>query len=110
MVKGYRIEKFEDISIFVDRINNFNEKNIECTDHTFFRLSEKQRKAFACDELKRILINEIPLRVGIQYNGNYAAYYKYKENRIIKIIINFKPTLIRIVTFMILSQEQLPRG
>lgn len=109
MVKGYRIERFEDVSIFAEKMKNFDENTIECTEHTFFRLSEKQRKVFTCDTLKSFLLSEIPLRVGIQYNLNYAAFYKYKEGNIIKIVISFKPIFIRIVTFMILGKEQLPR-
>lgn len=110
MVKGYRIEKFEPVEIFKERMKNFNESTIECTNHTFFRLSEKQRKVFTYDELKRILLNETPLRVGIQYNGNYAVFYQYKDkSTIIKIVISFKAMLIRIVTFMVLHTAQLPR-
>lgn len=107
--KGYRIAEFEDIEVFRNRMKNFDENSIECTDHTFFRLSEKQRKEFTCDMLKNFILNEIPLRVGIQVNRNYAVYYKYPNNRIIKIVISFKPSLVRTVTFMILDKEQLPR-
>lgn len=107
--KGYRIAEFEDIEVFRNRMDNFNTNSIECTDHTFFRLNKKQRNEFTCDMLKNFLLNEIPLKVGIQVNRNYAAYYKYPNNRIIKIVISFKPTLIRTVTFMILDKEQLPR-
>lgn len=39
MVKGYRIEKFESVEIFKERMKNFNENIIECTSHTFFRAS-----------------------------------------------------------------------
>ena len=107
--KGFRIAEFEDIGVFRERMKNFDTKSIECTDHTFFRLSTKQKKEFTCDALKSFLLNEISLKVGIQVNGNYAIYYKYPANRIIKIVTSFKPNLIRIVTFTILGKEQLPR-
>ncbi len=104
------IERFEDISVFKERIKNFNEDAIECTTHTFFRLSEKQRKVFTCNELKKVLLNEIPLKVGIQRNQNYAVYYKYREQRLLKIVLSFKPSKIRIVTFYIVDKGQMPRG
>lgn len=107
--KGFRIAEFEDIGTFRGRMKNFDAHNIECTDHTFFRLSEKQRKEFTCDALKSFLLNDIPLKVGIQVNGNYAVYYKYPENRILKIVMAFHAALIRIVTFKILDKNQLPR-
>ena len=107
--KGYKIEKFEDIEVFVNRMKDFDVKTIECTDHTLFRLSEKQRKEFTCDILKNFLLNEIPLKVGIQANTNHAVYYKYPQNRIIKIVISLKTNMIRIITFMVLDKEQLPR-
>ena len=109
MVRGYRIETFEDVSVFQNRMINFDENSIECTHHTFFRLSEKQRKVFTCDELKRFLLNETALKAGVQYNKNYAVYYKYKEQRLLKIILSFKPNKINIVTFKILDKGQLPR-
>ena len=110
MVRGYRIEKFEDIEIFISRIKDFAENDIECTPHTLFRLSEKQRKVFTCDELKKSLMNEVPVKVGIQHNKNHAIYYKYKDQKILKIIVSFKPSKVRIVTFYILDKNQLPRG
>lgn len=109
MPKGYMIEKIEDASVFVSKMRSFDENSIECTPHTLFRLSEGQRKVFACDILKGILLNKVPLKVCIQYNGNYATYYKYKEQSIIKIIVSIKTTFIRIVTFMIVAESQIPK-
>lgn len=109
MSKGYRIAEFEDIEVFHGKMKNFTNDTIECTDHTFFRLSEKQKKEFTCDALKSFLLNEVPLKVGIQVNKNYAVYYKYPNNRIIKIVASLKPNVVRIITFMILDKEQLPR-
>lgn len=111
MIKGHRIESFEDVAIFFERISSFDSAAIECTSHTFFRLSEKQRKIFTCDALKEILLNKMPLKVGVQYNGNYAVFYKAKEKlHVIRIILDFKPAQISIVTFYIIDVEQMPRG
>ena len=110
MGKSYRIEKFEPVSVFRKRMKYFDENTIECTSHTLFRLSEKQREVFRCEKLKHFLLEENPLKVGIQYNGNYAVYYKFKGQKIIKIIISFKTNRIRIITFYILHEKQLPRG
>ena len=107
--KGFRIVKFEDNGVFHERMKNFDSHSIECTNHTFFRLSEKQKKELTCDVLKNSLLNDIPLKVGIQANGNYAVYYKYAGNTVLKIVISVKPVLIRTVTFTILNKEQLPR-
>jgi hypothetical protein len=109
MAKGYMIEKFEEESVFIERMKNFDEDTIECTSHTLFRLSEKQRKIFTCDVLKRFLLDNEPLKVGIQYNGNYAVYYNFKGKQLMKIILSVKPDKIRIVTFKILDKSQLPR-
>lgn len=110
MAKGYRIEQFEDADIYCSRMKNFDEKTIECTKHTLFRLSEKQRKIFTCEEIKKFLLHENPLAVAIQYNGNYAVYYKYKEQKLIKVIISIRATFIRIIMFMIVEKEQMPKG
>jgi len=76
-------------------MQNIDEEEIECTKHTLFRLSQKQRQVFNCEELKRILLHETPIRVGVQYNGNYAIYYRSeKRPGIIKIIINIGPAKI----------------
>ena len=103
------IEKFEGESVFVERMKNFNEDTIECTSHSLFRLSEKQRETFTCDVLKGFLLDNEPLRVGIKYNRNYAVYYNFKGKQLLKIILSVKPDKIRIVTFKILDKSQLPR-
>src|SRR3989338_600317 len=103
------IGKFEPIEIFLLRIRSFSEASIDCTSHTFFRLSQGQRKVFGCETLKNILFNEMLIVVAIQHNQNYAIYYKYKDQKVIKIIISIKPTFIRIVTFIIITIDQVPR-
>ena len=72
--------------------------------------SSQQKEYFTCDMLKNFLINQVPLVVGIQYNENYAVYYTFKEGKIIKIILSFKPDTIKIVTMVIVEKWQLPRG
>ncbi|MCK4670503.1 MAG: hypothetical protein KAT43_04830 [Nanoarchaeota archaeon] len=109
MIKGHRIEKKEEIETFLERIRHYTKDQIECTKHTFFRLSEKQRKIFKSEDIKRILLESTPLLVGIQFNGNYATFYKFKENKIIRIALDIIPQKIEVVTFMILDKYQVPR-
>ena len=109
MIKGHRIEKEEDIEIFLDRIGQYNKDQVECTKHTFFRLNEKQRKVFKCVDIKGIILDSSPLLIGIQFNGNYVIFYKFKENKIIKITLDIMPMKIAVVTFVILDKNQIPR-
>ncbi len=109
MIRGHRIEKREDIRKFLQTIGYYTEDNIYCTQHTFFRLSEKQRKVFKCENLKEFLLEKQPILVGIQYNNSYTAFYDYKENKVIRIILDIKPKEIQIVTFYIIDKKQLPR-
>ncbi|MEW5955950.1 MAG: hypothetical protein AB1626_05460 [Candidatus Micrarchaeota archaeon] len=111
MLKGHRIERFEDVDEFLEGLKNLREADVECTPHTFFRLSEKQRKLFTEGELKHLLFCERPLRVGIQCNGNHALYYKHKDkSTVIKVIVSFKPAAASIITFYVLDISELPRG
>jgi len=70
-----KIKKKVEVKEFLDFLKDYSSENIECTQHPFFRLSEKQRKIFTCDELKRILTKETPFLVGLQNNDNYAVFY-----------------------------------
>ncbi|MBA3064644.1 MAG: hypothetical protein KJ646_02390 [Nanoarchaeota archaeon] len=108
MFNETKIEKKIDIKEFLDFINDYKEEQIECTEHTFFRLSEKQRKIYTCNKLKRIITKEKPFLAGIQYNKNYAVFYKYK-NRNLKIIVNLDNTKIKIVTFYFIEEWQIPK-
>ncbi len=99
-MNGHRIEKFEDVEVFLQRIANIEDSEIECTGHTLFRLSENQRKIFTCKELKNIVRFETPLKVGIQYNGKML---------VIKIIMHVSPGSINIVTFYNIPISQIPR-
>ncbi|MBI3412537.1 MAG: hypothetical protein HY051_00460 [Candidatus Aenigmarchaeota archaeon] len=109
MERRHRIEKFEDVASFKERVKYYNETDIECTSHTFFRLSEKQRKIFTCYKIAEFLLYKTPAKVGVQYNQNYAVFYDYKERRILKVVIRLMPNKINIVTFYILDSRQLPR-
>jgi len=60
MLDKTKIKKNVSVREFLGFLKEYNKNQIECTEHTFFRLSEKQRKIFTCDELRRILINENP--------------------------------------------------
>lgn len=45
-VKGHKIERIMPIETFIDMISTYKEGEIVCTEHTFFRLGERQRKLF----------------------------------------------------------------
>lgn len=109
MNRGSTIERFEDRDVYCARIKNFNETTIDCTKHTFFRLGQKQREIYTCDMLKKIILNERPVKVGIQRNRNFASYYRHKK-KLLKIVLSIKPSNIKIVTFYMLDASQLPRG
>jgi len=107
MVKGHRIEKFESVEEFLHRIRGYGDNEIICSPHALFRLSEAQRKVFDCETLKRYLRSEAPLRCGWQYNKKYSVFYAFKGQKVIRIVLNIKPTEIEVVTFYILTKEQL---
>lgn len=92
-------------SDFTKKIQEYNPENIESTGHTFFRLSEKQRKIYTENELKKIVLNDKPIEVWIQNNYNHAAIYNYK-NKYLKILLDFTLNKIYIVTFYILNKQQ----
>lgn len=110
MRKGHKIKEFIDIADFVERIKRYPREKIECTGHTFIRLSERQREVFTCEILRDILLGETPVRVGMQYNGNCAAFYKHERQRYIKIIVDMGILKAELVTFVISERDQLPRG
>jgi len=88
MFDSTKIKKRVNIEDFIRLIKDYSQEQIECTQHTFFRLSQKQREIFTCEKLKMILKKEMPFLVGIQYNKNYAAFYKY-QNKNLKMILGF---------------------
>jgi len=106
MILGHNKKGKISIKDFSERINKFKDK-VETTKHTFFRLSEKQRKIYDEKTIKDILLNQKPLQIWEQENKNYAVFYLFKENRILKIILSFYPDKVYIVTFYILNKEQV---
>ena len=103
-----KIKKKINIQDFIEKIKGYKPEQMECTTHTFFRLSQKQRQIFTCEELKNILINERPFLVGIQKNDNYATFYKYK-NKNLKIILGLSTRKVKIVTFYYILEWQIPK-
>lgn len=108
MIQGHRIAKKIDVQDFLGKIRGVSEKDIETTGHTFFRLAEKQRKIFKEKIIKEIVLSQDPFLVGIQYNGNYAAFYAYDKD-VLKIILDIQHAKINIVTFYIVDQKQIPK-
>jgi len=108
MFEETKIEKRVEIEEFIKFIKEFKLEQIECTDHTFFRLSEKQRKIYTYDELRKILTQETPFLVGFQYNKNYAVFYRY-NNKNLKIIVALDDTKVKIVTFYFIEEWQIPK-
>ena len=103
-----KIKKKIEIKDFINIIKKYNAEQIECTVHTFFRLSQKQRKIFTCEELKSILLKDVPFLVGIHNNDNYAAFYKHR-NKNLKIILVIEPQKVKIVTFYYILEWQIPK-
>jgi len=108
MLEETKIKKRVELQEFINFIKEYGKEQIECTTHTFFRLSEKQRKILTCDELRNILTKEKPVLVGLQNNENYAVFYKYKEKNL-KMIIAFNDRKVKIVTFYLIEEWQIPK-
>jgi len=108
MFNDTKIKEKIEIEDFLKILSKYSKDKIDCTKHTFFRLSEAQRKIYTCEELKKILIQQKPFLVGLQYNENYALFYKY-NNRNLKILVNLDITKIKIVTFYFIQQWQIPK-
>src|SRR3989338_773955 len=109
MVKGHKIEKKVEVEAFLDIIQNYTKDQISTTDHTFFRLSENQRKIFKDEVLKEYLLAKIPILVGIQFNGNYAVFYDYSKNEVLRLMLEIQPNKIEIVTFYLPDKTQVPK-
>jgi len=106
--EGNKIKKKVEVKEFLKFLKEYESEQIECTHHTFFRLSEKQRKIYTCKELRKILTQEVPFLVGFQYNENYAVFYKYKGKNL-KMIVAFNDRKIKIVTFYFIEEWQIPK-
>ena len=108
VVTGHRIESKIEVKEFLDLLESYSKDKIECTKHTFFRLSEKQRKIFKSEGILKYLLEQKPILVGIQRNGAYAVFYDYNENDVIRIVLDIKPNKIEVVTFYIIDKKQVP--
>ncbi len=108
MVYGNKIVKKVAVEDFLEIMKEYSKDQIVCTNHTFIRLSEKQKKEFTCELLQEYLFHEIPIQVGIQDNNNYAVYYKYKDTFMRLILDIVVARKINIVTFY-LPEGELPR-
>lgn len=108
MIGSHKIEKLMAVEKFVKWIMDFNPGKVFCSGHTFFRLSNNQMETFTCDTIKEYLFHTKPVLVGIQYNGCYALFYKYKKKRFLRIIIDIKVDQINVVTFYVIEKNQLP--
>lgn len=109
MVKGHRIQKKVEVRTFIDLIESYTKDQINTTKHTFFRLSENQRKIFKDEVLKEYLLVKTPILVGIQFNGNYAVFYDYSKSEVLRLMLDIKPNKIEIVTFYFPDKNQVPR-
>lgn len=109
MFSGNKITKRIEIKEFLEQIREYSKKQIECTNHTFFRLSEEQRKIYTCERLREYLFYEEPFLVGLQDNGNHAVFYKHEKNKFMRIIIHISIQKVNIVTFYFIEQRQIPR-
>lgn len=109
MIKGHKIENKISIGKFLDIVKNYTEEQIITTDHTFFRLAEKQRKIFKDIVIRDHLLGKDPILVGMQYNGNYAVFYDYSKSEALRLILDIQPNKIEIVSFYIISKNDIPR-
>ena len=109
MPAGNKIIKRVKIEEFLEQIRGYSKEQIECTNHTFFRLSEKQREIYTCEKLREYLFYEVPFLVGLQEKGNYAVFYRHEKNKFIRIIVNIDVRKVNIVTFYFIEQKQIPR-
>ena len=96
MIIGTMIKKKLDEESFYQKLRNYTRDKIECTPHSFFRFSEEQRKRFNCDFARDILLNRKPILAGLQYNGNYALFYDFEDNKLLRIMIIFISGRIRV--------------
>jgi len=90
MFNSTKIKTKVEVNEFLKTVRKYKPEQVKCTPHTFFRLSKAQKEIFTCEELTKILFEESPFLVGIQYNKNYAVFYRFKdrENKALKMILN----------------------
>ncbi len=101
------IEKIE-LKDWNKTISDYSELKIIVSDHTLFRLSEKQRKVFKAQELISLLLKEQPILIGLQNNKRYAVFFK-KNKFLLRIILEINKEKVEIKTFYNIKFEQIPR-
>ncbi len=94
-----RITKKVDYIEFRQLIDKYKGR-IKVNRHSYFRLSEMQRKVYKDRALMEMLIEGNPLFVGIQKNKNYAAFFR-KKQVYIRLIFKITKEHLEIVTFYI---------
>jgi hypothetical protein len=92
---------------FLKTVHKYKKEQIECSEHTFFRLNEQQRKIYTSEELKKILLLKKPFLIGLQYNNNVATFYRYNQ-KILKMILSIETRKVNIVTFYFIQEWQIP--
>jgi hypothetical protein len=110
MPYGNKIVKRVDTNEFIGMIKEYSPEQIECTNHTFFRLSEKQRLIYTPEKLKEFLLHDEPFLAGLQNNRNYAVFYKHEKGKFMRMILDIQTMRkINIVSFYFIEQWQIPR-
>ena len=108
MLDDHKIKEKIKVSKFIKEVRDYGSNYIEATEHTFIRLSQKQRKIYTEESLKKIIFNETPLEVSRQKNGNYALIYNFNNDKdLLKILVDLTPNKVYIVTFYILNKGQI---
>lgn len=105
MVRGHRIKEMVDTRKFLSEISSFREEQVVTAKHAFFHLKVGNGKIFKEQIIKKMVLEEHPLLVWLQYNRKYAAFYRY-DGYIIRIILDVKPEKIVIVTYY--APDQIP--
>ena len=108
MVKGYAKVKSISTDKFVSLVKGYREDQFNPTNHSLFRLSEQQKPDFK-EVIKGFLFNSVPIKVTYQANSNYAAFYDYKGQLALKVVLSFKAARIDMITMKVLDKKQLPR-
>ncbi len=103
-----KIKKKIPVNDFIILIRKYSSENIEDSDHTFKRLSQRQRELFTIEEIRKILFESYPFLVGIQENNNYAVFYKYNGKNL-RLIVKLESQKVKIVTFYNILEWQIPK-
>ena len=58
--------------------------------------------------IKEYILVQEPVLVGVQFNRNYAVFYRYGKD-VLKIILDIQADNMYVVTFYIITKDQIPR-